>query len=83
MIKRLNCCNAESSHLSNGAMSCRNATMNQAQWQQWHRTTRKAITRQIILASEQDGPDNTRLVHTYCQRRTVGDSSKEPDPSRT
>src|SRR6266516_7319889 len=30
MIKRLNCCNAESPHLSNRAVSCHNARMNQA-----------------------------------------------------
>jgi hypothetical protein len=30
MIKWLNCCNAESPHLSNRAVSCRNARMNQA-----------------------------------------------------
>jgi RNA-directed DNA polymerase len=53
------------------------------EWRQWHRTTRKAITRQLIIASGQDGPGDTRLVHTYCQRRTVGNSSKEPASSRT
>lgn len=45
------------------------------EWQQWHRTTRKAITRQLILASGQDKPDDTRLVHTYCQRRTAGEAA--------
>jgi RNA-directed DNA polymerase len=42
------------------------------EWRQWHRTTRKAITRQLILASGHGRPDNTRLVHTHCQRRTLG-----------
>jgi RNA-directed DNA polymerase len=48
------------------------------EWQQWHRTTRKAITRQLIIARGRDStPDETRLVHTYCQRRTTGkDSTK-------
>jgi RNA-directed DNA polymerase len=55
------------------------------EWQQWHRTTRKAITRQLIIARGQDGtPDETRLVHTYCQRTsTTGAGSKEPASSRT
>jgi RNA-directed DNA polymerase len=54
------------------------------EWQQWHRTTRKAITRQFILARGQDGtPDNnTRLVHTYCQRQTTSEGST-PASSRT
>jgi RNA-directed DNA polymerase len=42
------------------------------EWQQWHRTTRKAITRQLIVAHGQGGvPDTIRLIHTYCQRRTT------------
>jgi RNA-directed DNA polymerase len=53
------------------------------EWQQWHRTTRKAITRQLIHASGHDGPDDTRLVHTYCQRRTTADSSRPPASSHT
>jgi RNA-directed DNA polymerase len=55
------------------------------EWQQWHRTTRKAITRQLILASGQDGtPDDTRLVHTYCQRRIpTGTGSNQPASSPT
>ena len=53
------------------------------EWQQWHRTTRKAITRQLILASGQDNmPDDTRLVHTHCQRQTTGHSG-QPVPSHT
>jgi RNA-directed DNA polymerase len=39
------------------------------EWQQWHRTTRKAITRQYIVASGQGKPDELRLVHTYCLNR--------------
>jgi RNA-directed DNA polymerase len=54
------------------------------EWQQWHRTTRKAITRQLILASGQDKPDDTRLMHTYCQRRVSPSSgTTEPAYSRT
>ena len=56
------------------------------EWQQWHRTTRKAITRQLIIARGRDGtPGETRLIHTYCQRRTstAGAGSKEPASSRT
>jgi RNA-directed DNA polymerase len=55
------------------------------EWQQWHRTTRKAITRQLILASGQDGPDDTRLVHTYCQHRATppGTGRTDPAPSHT
>jgi RNA-directed DNA polymerase len=54
------------------------------EWQQWHRTTRKAITRQLIVARGQDSvPDDTRLVHTYCQRRATSASSQEPASSRT
>ncbi len=54
------------------------------EWQQWHRTTRKAITRQLIVARGQDStPEATRLVHTYCQRRATGAGSQEPASSRT
>ena len=38
------------------------------EWQRWHRTTRKAITRQLI-ARGPGTPDAPRLMHTYCQRR--------------
>jgi RNA-directed DNA polymerase len=54
------------------------------EWQQWHRATRKAITRQLIVArGEHSTPDDTRLIHTYCQRRATGTSSQEPASSRT
>ena len=53
------------------------------EWQQWHRTTRKAITRQLIVARGQGMPDGIRLVHTYCQRRATGTGSQEPASSRT
>jgi RNA-directed DNA polymerase len=50
------------------------------EWEQWHRTTRKAITRHHIIASGMDGtPDGTRLVHSYCQRRATG-ARREPAP---
>jgi RNA-directed DNA polymerase len=53
-----------------------------AEWQQWHRTTRKAITRQLI-AREPGMPDTTRLIHAYCQRRATATGSQEPASSRT
>jgi RNA-directed DNA polymerase len=53
------------------------------EWQQWHRTTRKAITRQLIVARGQGMPDGTRLVHTYCQRRIPSTGSQEPVSSPT
>ena len=53
------------------------------EWQQWHRTTRKAITRQLITARGQGTPDETRLIHTYCQRRATSTGSQEPASSRT
>ena len=52
------------------------------EWQRWHRTTRKAITRQLI-AREPGMPDTTRLIHTYCQHRATGAGSQEPASSRT
>jgi RNA-directed DNA polymerase len=48
------------------------------EWEQWHRTIRKAITRQHIIANGRHGtPDETRLVHSHCQRRATG-ARKEP-----
>jgi RNA-directed DNA polymerase len=39
------------------------------EWEQWHRTTRKAITRHHIIAHGRTAPpDKTRLVHTSCLR---------------
>jgi len=52
------------------------------EWQRRHRTTRKAITRQLI-ARGPGTPDATRLIHTYCQRRATGADSQEPASSRT
>jgi RNA-directed DNA polymerase len=50
------------------------------EWEQWHRTTRKAITRQYIIAHGTHGaPDDTRLVHSHCQRRATG-AHREPAP---
>jgi RNA-directed DNA polymerase len=49
------------------------------EWQQWHRTTRKAITRQHIIAHGTGLPDDTRLVHSSCHRRTTG-GQKDPAP---
>jgi RNA-directed DNA polymerase len=46
------------------------------EWHQWHRTTRKAITRQYLTASGQGQSDELRLVHTHCQRRTI-DASRD------
>jgi RNA-directed DNA polymerase len=43
------------------------------EWEQRHRTTRKAITRHHIIAyGTPSTPDDTRLVHSHCQRRTTG-----------
>jgi hypothetical protein len=47
------------------------------EWEQWHRTTRKAITRQIIAVYGNGLPDETRLVHSSCLRRTT-DGQQEP-----
>ena len=43
------------------------------EWEQWHRVTRKAITKHHVTAHA-DGPtlDDTRLVHSHCQRRATG-----------
>jgi RNA-directed DNA polymerase len=54
------------------------------EWRQWHRTTRAAITRQIIVARGRDGtPDDTpiRLVHTSCHRRASGTNADNRYPS--
>jgi RNA-directed DNA polymerase len=54
------------------------------EWQQWHRATRKAITRQLIVARGQDGRlDDTRLVHTHCLRRTTRRRQHQPASSPT
>ena len=43
------------------------------EWEQWHRTTRMAMTKQHVVASGRDGtPDKTRLVHVHCHRRHTG-----------
>jgi RNA-directed DNA polymerase len=48
------------------------------EWEQWHRTTRKAMTRQHIIAHWRTGPpDDTRLVHSDCLRRTTS-ADKQP-----
>jgi RNA-directed DNA polymerase len=50
------------------------------EWEQWDRTTRKAITRQKIAVCGQGGvpgsTTTTRLVHSDCQRRATG--AKDP-----
>jgi RNA-directed DNA polymerase len=49
------------------------------EWEQWHRTTRKAITKQYVTTSgNQATPEGTRLVHSHCQRRETGASKREP-----
>jgi RNA-directed DNA polymerase len=41
------------------------------EWEQWLTGTRKAITRHSLdLAAR--GPDDIRLIHTSCHRRTIG-----------
>jgi RNA-directed DNA polymerase len=57
------------------------------EWEQWHRTTRKAITKQVILTRQDGTPGSTRLVHAHCARRTTGTrktqhSSKPDSPQR-
>jgi RNA-directed DNA polymerase len=48
------------------------------EWEQWHRVTRKAITKQYVSAhADKATPDDTRLVHSHCQRRTTG-ARKDP-----
>jgi len=48
------------------------------EWEQWHRVTRKAITKQYVTTQRDTGtPGGTRLVHSHCQRRATG-ASKEP-----
>ena len=48
------------------------------EWEQWHRVTRKAITKQYVTAQRDTGtPGGTRLVHSHCQRRAT-DALKEP-----
>jgi RNA-directed DNA polymerase len=49
------------------------------EWEQWHRTTRKAITRQIIAVYGKGLPDETRLVHSSCHRCTTS-TRQEPAP---
>jgi RNA-directed DNA polymerase len=43
------------------------------EWEQWHRVTRKAITKHSVTAlADRAAPDDTRLVHSHCQRRATG-----------
>jgi RNA-directed DNA polymerase len=42
-----------------------------AEWEQWHRATRKAITKHAIAIRGQDTPA-TRLLHAHCHRRATG-----------
>jgi len=49
------------------------------EWEQWDRTTRKAITKKKIVTCGQGGvpgSTTTRLVHSDCQRRATG--AKDP-----
>jgi RNA-directed DNA polymerase len=52
------------------------------EWEQWHRTTRKAITRHIVTRGRDGPPDGTRLMHAHCQRRATG-ARREPAPLYT
>jgi len=48
------------------------------EWEQWHRITRTAIAKQYVIAhADKAIPDDTRLVHSHCQRRTTG-AHKDP-----
>ncbi|GGM55695.1 hypothetical protein GCM10011608_45690 [Micromonospora sonchi] len=41
--------------------------------EQWHRTTRKAITKQYLIAEGiPSTSDDARLVHSPCQRDAAG-----------
>ncbi|OKI46821.1 group II intron reverse transcriptase/maturase [Micromonospora sp. CB01531] len=43
------------------------------EWEQWHRTTRKAITKQHLTAEGNPSTsDDARLVHSSCQRQQTG-----------
>jgi RNA-directed DNA polymerase len=49
------------------------------QWEQWVVATRKAITKQYVIAHAGHGTTNGyRLTHTHCQRR-LADVGTEPD----
>src|SRR5512140_1952040 len=48
------------------------------EWEQWHRVTRKAITKHHVTAEQDTArPDVTRLVHSHRRRRATG-GQKEP-----
>jgi RNA-directed DNA polymerase len=48
------------------------------EWEQWHRVTRKAITKQYVTTQRNTGTSGgTRLVHSHCQRRATN-ARKEP-----
>jgi RNA-directed DNA polymerase len=48
------------------------------EWEQWHRVTRKAITKQHVTThADEATSDGTRLIHSHCQRRATG-TQKEP-----
>jgi RNA-directed DNA polymerase len=48
------------------------------EWEQWHRVTRKAITKHHVTAHPDKATlDDTRLVHSHCQRRETG-AHKDP-----
>jgi RNA-directed DNA polymerase len=48
------------------------------EWEQWHRVTRKAITKQYVTTQRGTGTSGgTRLVHSHCQRRATG-APEEP-----
>jgi RNA-directed DNA polymerase len=48
------------------------------EWEQWHRVTRKAITKHHVTAEPgTSSAGGTRLVHSHCQRRATG-ATKEP-----
>ncbi len=48
------------------------------EWEQWHRVTRKAITKQYVTTQRDTGTaGGTRLVHSHCQRRATS-AQKEP-----
>jgi RNA-directed DNA polymerase len=50
------------------------------EWEQWLKATRKAFRKHAVIAWGAGTPDErvaTRLIHTHCHRRTIGDG-KDP-----
>jgi RNA-directed DNA polymerase len=53
------------------------------EWEQWHRTVRKAITKHALETADTGRAgtpdrDRIRLVHTHCRRRLLPDDGSQP-----